>query len=193
MNNTKKRIRLTESDLHKLIKEAINELDWKTYANAANKRYSQSFERNNDVPYFDDVSRRADMRIRSKRLADMAKKAFDRDHGYEDDKVYAGLGGDFHSTNEFAPHIIGLKDKGYGNPYKYEGGHEWDSYYPRRMDITPEEFFDNDEAATAFNNSKKELSNYKKGNYEYEKGGRGWHLKDGLDESIRRAIRKVLK
>jgi len=33
----KKRIRLTESDLHRIIIEAINELDWKTYANASEK------------------------------------------------------------------------------------------------------------------------------------------------------------
>ena len=37
MNNTKKRIRLTESQLHRIIKEAINELDWKTYYDAARK------------------------------------------------------------------------------------------------------------------------------------------------------------
>ena len=30
-------IRLTESDLHNMIKEAINELDWRTYASAARK------------------------------------------------------------------------------------------------------------------------------------------------------------
>ena len=30
-------IRLTESDLHNMIKEAINELDWRTYASAGNK------------------------------------------------------------------------------------------------------------------------------------------------------------
>lgn len=38
----KKLIRLTESDLHKVIKESVNkvltELDWKTYANAAKKQ-----------------------------------------------------------------------------------------------------------------------------------------------------------
>ena len=39
----------------------------------------------------------------------------------------------------------------------------------------------------------KELFDFVNGNYEYEKGGRGWHLKDDLDESIRRAIHKVLR
>ncbi len=41
----KKIVRLTESDLHRIIKESVNniitELDWKTYANAANKRQAQ--------------------------------------------------------------------------------------------------------------------------------------------------------
>ena len=32
----------------------------------------------------------------------------------------------------------------------------------------------------------------KKDNYEYEPNGRGWYLKDNMDESIRRTIRKVL-
>lgn len=38
----------------------------------------------------------------------------------------------------------------------------------------------------------KEMSDYFNGNYEYEPNGRGWHLKDNMDESIRKAIRKVL-
>ena len=44
----KKLIRLTESDLHKVIKESVNkvltELDWKTYANAAKKAREQGRE-----------------------------------------------------------------------------------------------------------------------------------------------------
>jgi hypothetical protein len=42
----KKIIRLTESDLHNIIKESVNnilsELDWKTYMNAARKRREQT-------------------------------------------------------------------------------------------------------------------------------------------------------
>jgi hypothetical protein len=41
----KKLIRLTEQDLHKIVKESVNkiltEMDWKTYANAAKKRAEQ--------------------------------------------------------------------------------------------------------------------------------------------------------
>jgi len=43
----KKLIRLTESDLHKIVKESVNkvltELDWKTYASAANKSNRRYF------------------------------------------------------------------------------------------------------------------------------------------------------
>ena len=38
----------------------------------------------------------------------------------------------------------------------------------------------------------KEIGDFVKGNYEYEPNGRGWYLKDNMEESIRRAIRKVL-
>ena len=39
----------------------------------------------------------------------------------------------------------------------------------------------------------KDTENYLNGNYEYEPNGRGWHLKDNMDESIRRAIRNSLR
>jgi hypothetical protein len=55
---TKKQvIRLTESDLHKVIKESVNniltELDWKTYANAASaaKDRESIFKDGPDYPY----------------------------------------------------------------------------------------------------------------------------------------------
>ena len=41
-------IRLTESDLHNMIKEAINELDWKTYMNAAKAREGQGNHNSSD-------------------------------------------------------------------------------------------------------------------------------------------------
>ena len=41
----KRLIRLTESDLHNIVKESVNkvltELDWKTYMNAADKSYER--------------------------------------------------------------------------------------------------------------------------------------------------------
>ena len=83
---TKKIIRLTEGDLHRIIKESVNnvltELNWKTYANAANKRAEQgnekkatdlsnyamkafSDEHNNGSPFVDDYNDTEDIRNRA--------------------------------------------------------------------------------------------------------------------------------
>ncbi len=40
-NNMKRRIRLTEGNLRRLVESALNELDWKTYANAGKKAYDR--------------------------------------------------------------------------------------------------------------------------------------------------------
>jgi hypothetical protein len=42
----KKTIQLSESDIKRMVMEVINELDWKTYMNAANKRYQQAYSNN---------------------------------------------------------------------------------------------------------------------------------------------------
>ena len=46
-------IKITESDLHKIVKESVNkvltELDWRTYANAAKKRDAQIQQRGEDA------------------------------------------------------------------------------------------------------------------------------------------------
>lgn len=48
MRQKKQLVRLTESDLHRIIKESVNnvltELDWRTYASAADKRQQQHYD-----------------------------------------------------------------------------------------------------------------------------------------------------
>lgn len=82
----KKLIRLTEGDLHRIIKESVNkvlnELDWKTYDNAARKRYNQwkywrEGDEENDKKY-DSYSK----------LLDAARDSFKRDYGYSDEDGY---------------------------------------------------------------------------------------------------------
>lgn len=178
----KRRVRLTESDLHRIVKEVLTELDWKTYANAANKRLSQTKERNTDIPWTDDVKRRADLHNRAEELGNYAKERFNQDYGYNDGSDWWGdedarsvkMGGDFQSTEEFSPHAVGYRGKGYGNPYKYE--HGWN--LEKGGHITPDDFFDNEEAASAYKRADDEIKNYKKGNYDYEKNGRGWYKKN---------------
>jgi len=75
----KKLIRLTESDLHQIIKESVNkvltELDWKTYANAARKRY--------DNAYADNSGRATNQQELEKgnQLSQAANNAFQKQHG----------------------------------------------------------------------------------------------------------------
>ena len=85
----RKKIKLTESDLHNIIKESVNnilsELDWRTYDNASEKAYRLSDEANN--PY--EKKRRKNQAIN---FAKMAKEkyssqynlpqSFDRDMEY---------------------------------------------------------------------------------------------------------------
>jgi len=73
----KQRIRLTESDLRNIVREAINELDWKTYANAANKSLKGNYkmrEKGKSDSYKNN---------RAKRFADAAVNAFNQEFGYD--------------------------------------------------------------------------------------------------------------
>ena len=69
-------IRITESDLHRIIKESVNniisELDWKTYANAAKR-----------------ASIKGD--TRTSKFRDAAINKFNKEYGYENLKSYDGV------------------------------------------------------------------------------------------------------
>ena len=185
MNNTRNKVRLTESQLHNVIKESVkkilSELDWKTYANAEKK--TRTTQGNTDYwkekgeKWFDAISKAADGKLRAKRFGNAAKDAFDRDFGYQrgekwmdDDYQRVGMGGDFDATEEFGPHAAGWRQDGVASIKRFPHG----VYTTER---TPEEFFNgNADAVDAYNKAKEEMRNYKKGNYNYNKG-EGWKLK----------------
>ena len=60
----KKIVRLTEQDLHRIIKDSVdrclNELDWRTYQNAARKSKVQGFDQNLSKPEQEMYKRRAE-------------------------------------------------------------------------------------------------------------------------------------
>jgi hypothetical protein len=186
MSKNKNTIRLTEEQLHQMVMESVNEvlteLDWKTYASAADKsldRANSGYWRDKGVKFPDTVSKAADARYRSEKFGKAAKDAFNRDFGYkkgqswDDDYAKVELGGDFDATEEFGPHAVGYKSKGYGNPKKYERGTDNSSF----KKVSPEEFFDgNTDAANSFRNADQEVRNWKKGKFGYKKG-QGWGLK----------------
>ena len=200
----KNRIRLTESQLHNLIKESarqiLSELDWKTYANAAKKRYSQG-----DFDKFHDLRR-------------ASEDAFNKKYGYNDEwdadlqhggerKVYMqGTGENYSeptlraSKSDRYPSLYGAyksvgstlshNKKGdyvYGSHHQSCDDGHWSSNNTDDFDFGPDEVFRGKYGA-----AKREFDRYDNDNYEYEPNGRGWYLKDNMDEAIRRAIRKVL-
>ena len=87
---------------------------------------------------------------------------------------------DISPNNKSIDAVVG-KFKGYDDE---DGYPEWDEM----RHINPNDVM-NDEEKYLSN----EMENFANGNYEYEPNGRGWHLKDGMNESIRRAIRDILR
>lgn len=173
----KQTIKLKESQLRNLIKEALNELDWKTYANAENKRLAQGKYAN------------------ANELSNMAKNRFDDEYNnnYRYDTLGAKLA-DKHSktfNSTFIPtekpSLQGRNEKGeelFRNNGKY--------YNSRRGLTTPEKFFKDKEMSDTFNTATQELDNYNNGNYDYTPD-KGWHLKESkLNKIIKKSIKKCL-
>lgn len=180
------KVRLTESQLHAVVEESVrrmlSELDWKTYANAGNKMSSErgntAYWKNKGFTPNQAIGKAANARYHADRFYDAAKNSFKRDKGYQNGKPWdddyrsVNMGGDFNSTEEFGPHAIGYKSKGYGNPYKYEYGSRYDGYAPTKM--SPEEFYGNDStAAQAYRDADEDIQNWKNGKSKYIKG-KGW-------------------
>lgn len=192
----KKRVRLTESDLHRIVKESVNkvltELDWKTYANAAKKSHERALdiarkpENSNLFTYSysnDDEKTYNKNYKRSDDFTDAAKKAFDSKYGYNDGTTK------IESEREIIPMLNGVAGYENGGVWRgewddieggYVGGCEpnigakfWgkgnpDIYYNGRLK--------NQDALDAYDRAKEEMGNYYKDKYTYHKG-KGWVLK----------------
>ena len=164
----KKLVRLTEDDLHSIIKESVNnilsELDWKTYANAGFKR--------------DNVLKYGETDDRVNKLLNYSKDVFNKDYGYDDGKDKYSM-------------IIGFDDEDnyptttHTKKYMAKDG-TYENEFPLQTNI-----FDPDEetikksyrnqrgnadARNAVKRGNDELRKYMYGNYEYEKG-KGWKNK----------------
>lgn len=148
----KKLIRLTESDLHKIVKESVNkvltELDWKTYASAADKLRQRELDngrasihdKDEDEQFkgtwFDDD----EVEDRIYNLQNASAKAFNKKHGL-DNKQHLTFD---MFTNK--PHLYG----------DYHGGY----------DIDRDELEGNDYPKAA----KDDLRNFHSGKSKYIKG-----------------------
>ena len=224
----KNRIKLTESQLHKIIKESVrqmlSELDWKTLDNAARKREAQW------AKYYWRGDEEDKKNFNSYlRLKDAARDAFDRDYGYSDEDGYLKtdinnccsderiqthpVKPNGHDFETHSPYFV-TNENFYGQNGQHEPGKwcvgtvgwagavaaspDFDSEEEaiayandNNMRLTPKDKI-SDKLMSKWHDANKELNNFYQHNYEYEPNGRGWHLKDNMDEAIRRAIRKAL-
>ena len=195
MNNTRNRVRLTESQLHNVItesvKQVLSELDWKTYANAAKK----ASERGEDRAYdFADAATNALGRKypNNRETVPFVKGRFDplvatNGSGYVDyidsfDRDADGVPNEYHANNDY------YDFDGHDGFYRtsYPNGKE---FYTAVRDYvhhrTPTDFQKDYEGIIG------DMDDFYSGKTKYVKGN-GWQKNGGLDESIRRAIRKVL-
>ncbi len=202
MKNNK--VRLTESQLHNVIKESVkqvlSELDWKTYANAEKK----ALEKYRDAHGYKDKDRYAKLHNKFRKAR---QNAFNKEYAYDD----GNHGGSYKmkiddepmDTYPYMPfkevHTQArTNDRGYKGPgHRLDYGFSDDIVDARptfNLNYHDDEYYDEmGKAGEYAKKGNKEIENYYKGNYEYEPNGRGWHLKDNMDESIRRAIRKALR
>ena len=176
----KQKIRLTEGDLHRIVKESVNrvlaEMDWKTYANAAKKRRQQFKDETDPV-------RKKELWDRFDSLGDAANKKFKDDYvgNWKYDTFGDKLKGKHSST--FDSYIDpSRKDMAYGaiNGFNKGGGKLFStkkgSYYGPNGYTSPGSFFRDKEIGDAYSRANDELWDYDNGDYEYDSikdGGEG--------------------
>ena len=152
-----RRIRLTEGQLHNVIRESVNnilnEIDWKTYASAADKseRKAKDYWLSNNQDEF---------HKNSDRIRPLQRAAND---AYR--KKYPGQIYDlpYHHVQDPYDSLRFKKDRDeYNEIAPYDGRNLYSMSDQEKDDLLDQE---------------NELRNYQKGNYKYGKGGRGYYLK----------------
>ena len=143
----KKLVRLTEQDLHNIIHEAINELDWKTYTKAANKREAQGKHQNASA-----LRQTAKQRFDDKFVGDLQYDTMgDKMKGKQSPKFqthFETKTPSIEATNARGDKLIHHRVKGQ------------DKHYDSKGVTTPEKFFKNKEVANAYNKARQELNTF---------------------------------
>ena len=187
-------MKIKKSEIKNIIKEALNELDWKTYANASKKRFEQ---------------RRAEKDPQKSR--DLWTKAYDLERyaGENFDDEYVGN----NKYDTLGDKLRGKKSSTFSvnknrllsnNGYQALGGRNksGDELYnmgdgkfhsSRSGYTTPSKFFRDTELGSAYERGAKEIDDYHNNNYSYD-NEHGWHLNESdLKRIVRENIKKVLK
>lgn len=191
-------LKLNEKQLRQIIKETINELDWKTYANAAKKAHAWRSEH----PFQYD-------RNRGLEFDSAAQDAFDKQHGIEYLPDYGGERGNINFTSVHGePSLSGSRNHDFGDnggpfdlkhnvyhmgkKYGKDGGYGRARMWDFSHETTPEEFYGSDEMGKKFRDAEQDVENYNNGKYDYTPE-KGWHLKESkLNKVVKESIKKVL-
>lgn len=177
-------IRLTEGDLHRIVKESVNkvltELDWKTYASAANKRKEQEYAET-------DPATRGKLSDKRYALSRKARQQFDDD--YIGSMKYDRMGDKFKQRHSPRFDVSDVMSPDQTLKGHNKGGYEMFSpkrglYYANRAVgggyTKPGTFFHDKETADAYTRANDELWDFHSGDYEYDSikdGGEGKWVK----------------
>ena len=176
-------IRLTESDLHRVIKESVNnilsELDWKTYANASQKRKEQG-----DLDKAHHLKLYAGQQFQNKHdlpnLVKLYNTVYNRypmnDYSYIDGdeaNIYAGEICPKYCTDYSRTTLV--RNKGDEQPRVMRNGRSWYNFKDIHDDTEIiKHATENGEGG--FKRGYKDLNDYYNDNYDYIKG-KGWTKK----------------
>ena len=173
IKNMKQVIRLTESDLHRVIKESVNnilsELDWKTYKTAANKirdKKSEYVDGEGDFWNYnerrkDDYAKKLDNSFYD--LYDAARDSLEKQFGYEDETgslCFPILGRKGHLS--FSVAMLDANRNLMEYPYNEASKNLIDAYRRAKFEL---ENFNDPHSQTVYPNTPS--------NYEYKRG-EGW-------------------
>jgi len=195
----KQTIKLKESQLRQMIKEALNELDWKTYANAAKKQadVDGEYKLSHDKPN------------RAYKFNLAASNEFNKKHGhngnYTDDfrRLGAAEPTNWGTTELPKLHLVANDLCDIENGFLCRDFNDSDkSYYVNKGNngrvkqtkkIPSKTLGNHPELMQKFKDAEKEMEHYYNGDYDYTQD-KGWHLKESqLRNFIKENIKKVLK
>lgn len=195
----KQAVKLNEEQLRKVVAESVqkilNELDWKTYANAARKAKLKGDDR--EDAFADAARNRFNKDYGYYKYNDDSDPDFPEAPSYSSDSLHYSMG-DINGDN-----ITSFADQGWSY------GEDWGDDFRGKYDFSPSSVSSHETRDpdgreidpwlnTAKNVGNKEIEDYITGKYGYQKSGlgfrgKGWHLKESVIKRIvSESIQKVL-
>lgn len=176
-----KLIRLTESDLHRIVKESVNkvltEVDWRTYANAGKKAHDKVLDKMKRGTNFDDLRKDSDFMKRARQTRKFRDQAVassrDKFKELNDDE------NDFYTTvGPDDTYYANVENDSWGRPMvaDKDGKTKMQGLSRSKMvNVKPERYFGygNNEKVSDWNKFSKEINDFNSGKSKYIQG-QGW-------------------